>query len=261
VKLSNLAAIIEKEWRHYFGSPIAYVAFTVWVLLFGMFFYAALKFFLEASMRSQGMEFGGGMKLSMNESLIGPVLRNMAVVVLFIVPFLTMRLIAEEKRQGTVELLATAPLTNAEIIVGKFLAALGLFGLMILAGLVNVAAIWTYAPNPPEWKPVLTGSLALLLLGGAFISLGLFVSSLTRNQVVAAIITFGALLGLWVVSWFDEPTAGPISKAVGYLGVLPHLEDLMKGVLDLKHLVYYVSFMFFGLFMTHQSMESQRWRA
>jgi gliding motility-associated transport system permease protein len=261
MKPSNLAAIIQKEWRHYFGSPIAYVAFSVWVFLFGLFFSAAMEFFLRASMPSQGMEFGGGMKLSMNESLIGPVLRNMAVVVLFVVPFLTMRLIAEEKRQGTIELLATAPLTNAEIIGGKFLAALGLFGLMILAGLVNVALIWTYAPNPPEWKPVLTGAACLLLLGGTFISLGLFISSLTRNQVVAAIVTFGLALALWVVSWFDEPTAGPLTKAFVYTGVLGHVEDMMKGVLDLKHLVYYLSFIGFGLFLTYQSMESQRWRA
>jgi ABC-2 type transport system permease protein len=261
VKLSNIVAIVQKEWRHYFGSPIAYVALSVWVFLFGLFFSAALQFFLEASMRSQGMEFGGGAKLSMNESLIGPVLRNMAVVVLFVVPFITMRLIAEEKRQGTVELLATAPLTNLEIILGKFLSALGLFGLMILAALVNVALIWLYAPNPPEWKPVLTGALCLLLLGGTFISLGLFISSLTKNQVVAAFITFGLALGLWIVSWFDEPTAGPLTKALVYTGVLGHVEDMMKGVLDLKHLVYYFSFMAFGLFLTHQSMESQRWRA
>ena len=124
--IRNVAAIIEKEWRHYFGSPIAYVLLVVWTWLFGRFFYVGFTFFLEQSMRAsqQGMEFGGGMKLSLNEYLIRPVFHNMAVVALFVAPMLTMRLFAEEKRQGTIELLSTTPLTDLQIVVGKFLAAL-----------------------------------------------------------------------------------------------------------------------------------------
>src|SRR5439155_1336979 len=153
--LRNVAAIVEKEWRHYFGSPIAYVALMVWTLLFGIFFYFAFSLFLRQSMMSaQQMEFGGGPKMSLNEWLIRPVMHNMAVVALFLAPMLTMRLFAEEKRQGTIELLATAPITDLQIVVGKFLAAVGLYGLMILAGLLNLALIWHYASTPPEWKPV-----------------------------------------------------------------------------------------------------------
>ena len=110
--IRNTLAIAEKEWRHYFGSPIAYVALTMWTLLFGFFFYVALGYFVQQSMQSMGMEMGGGMKMSLNDYLIGPVLRNMAVVALFIAPMLTMRLFAEEKRQGTIELLATSPITD-----------------------------------------------------------------------------------------------------------------------------------------------------
>ena len=123
--LRNIAAIVEKEWRHYFGSPIAWVALFVWTLLFGIFFYFAFTFFLEQSMRmaQQAMEFGGGGELSLNEYLIRPCCQNMAVVALFIAPMLTMRLFAEEKRQGTIELLATSPLTDRQIVLGKFLAA------------------------------------------------------------------------------------------------------------------------------------------
>ena len=261
--LRNVAAIVGKEWRHYFGSPIAWVALFVWTLLFGIFFYFAFTFFLEQSMRvaQQGMEFGGGMKLSLNEYLIRPLFHNMAVVALFVAPMLTMRLFAEEKRQGTIELLATSPVTDLQIVIGKFLAAAGLYALMIVAGLINVAGIWLYASSKPEWKPVLTGGLGLFLLGACFLAMGTFVSTLTRNQVVAAILTFCLCLCMWTLGWADEPTAGPVMKAVAYLGVTSHLEDLVKGVVDLKDVVFYLTVITFGLFLAHQSVESQRWRA
>ena len=246
--IRNVAAIIEKEWRHYFGSPIAYVLLVVWTWLFGRFFYVGFTFFLEQSMRAsqQGMEFGGGMKLSLNEYLIRPVFHNMAVVALFVAPMLTMRLFAEEKRQGTIELLSTAPLTDGQIVMGKFLAAAGLYALMILSGLLNVALVFFYA---------------VFLLGACFLALGTFVSTLTRNQIVAGILSFCLFLGIWTLGWADDPTAGPVAQAVAYLGVTTHMEDMVKGVLDLKDVVFYLSFIACGLFLAHQSVESQRWRA
>ena len=261
--LRNIAAIFEKEWRHYFGSPIAWVALFVWTMLFGIFFYFAFDYFLEASMRAsqQGMEMGGGMKLSLNEYLIRPIFHNMAVVALFLAPMLTMRLFAEEKRQGTIELLATAPLTDWQIVLGKFLAAAGLYALMILAGLLNLVLVFLYATTPPEWKPIVTGALAIFLLGCCFLALGTFVSTLTRNQIVAGTLTFGLLLGLWILGWMDDPSSGAVAQAVAKLGLLTHLESLMKGVIDLKDVVFYLSFITFGLFLAHQSVESQRWRA
>jgi len=260
--LRNVSALVEKEWRHYFGSPIAYVALTIWTLLFGAFYVLVFNRFLEVSMRSaQQMEFGGAPKLSLNEWVISGVLQNMAVVALFITPMLTMRLFAEEKKQGTLELLATAPITPWEIIFGKFLGALSLFALMIAAGLVNFVLLWQYTTVSPEWKPVATGALGLLLLSACFIAVGLFVSTLTRNQIVAGTVTFGLLLGFWILGWMDDPSAGPVTRVIAYLGLLPHLEQLMKGVLDLKDIVFYLSFAVLGLFLAHQSLESQRWRA
>jgi ABC-2 type transport system permease protein len=260
--LRNVAALVEKEWRHYFGSPIAYVALTMWTLLFGLFYFLVLRSFLLYSMRSaQQMEFGGAPKLSLNDLVISGVLQNMAVVALFVTPMLTMRLFAEEKRQGTLELLATAPLTAWQIILGKFLGALSLFTVMVLAGLLNFALLWQYATNPPEWKPIATGVLALLLIGSCFIAVGLFISTLTRNQIVAGTLTFGVLLGFWILGWLQDPSAGAITKVLAYLGLLTHLEELMKGVVDLKDVLFYVSFSFLGLFLAHQSLESQRWRA
>jgi ABC-2 type transport system permease protein len=259
--LRNVAAIIQKEWRHYFGSPIAYVALFVWTLLFGIFFYFAFTFFLRQSMMAGGMEYGGGPKMSLNEYLIRPIFHNMAVVALFVAPMLTMRLFAEEQRQGTFELLATSPLTDWQIVIGKFLAAVGLYALMIVTGLVNVAVLWIYATNKPEWKPVVTGAAALLLLGSCFIAVGTFLSTLTRNQIVAGILCFCALLGIWTLGWADDPAGGPLLKVVAYLGVTTHMEDMVKGVVDLKDVVFYLSFIAFGLFLAQQSVESQRWRA
>lgn len=260
--LRNVGALVEKEWRHYFGSPIAWVALTMWTLLFGLFYFLVFNRFLEISMRSaQQMEFGGAPKMSLNDWVISGVLHNMAVVALFITPMLTMRLFAEEKRHGTMELLSTAPITGLQIVLGKFLGALSLYAAMVAAGMLNFALLWMYATVPPEWKPVATGALALLLVGASFIAIGLFVSTLTRNQIVAGTLTFGLLLGFWILGWLDDPSAGPLTKALAYLGLLTHLEELMKGVLDLKDIVFYLSVTFFGLFLAHQSVESQRWRA
>ena len=256
--LGNIGAIVEKEWRHYFGSPIAYVGLFVWTILFGGFFSLLFTYFVAGS--QQAPQFGGG-GLSLNERLIAPVLHNMAVVTLFLTPMLTMRLFAEEKRQGTMELLATAPLTVTEIVLGKFLGALSLYLLMIAAGFLNFYWIWRYALSGPDWKPVATGALALLLLGGSFIALGLFMSTLTKNQIVAGSLTFGLLLLIWILGWLDEPGASPIMQMLAYLGLVRHTDDLMKGVVDLKDAVFYLSFTVFFLFLAQQSVESDRWRA
>jgi ABC-2 type transport system permease protein len=259
--LRNVAALVEKEWRHYFGSPIAYVAIFVWSLLFGGFFYLLFgRFLLYSGRGGGGMEFGAP-KMSLNEWVFGGVLHNMAVVALFLTPMLTMRLFAEEKRQGTIELLATSPITDLEIVLGKFLGALSIYVLMIAVGFLNFGLVCYYATTKPEWKPLASGALALLLLGGCFIALGLFVSTLTKNQIVAGTLTFGLLLGFWILGWSDDPAAGPLARALAYLGLLTHIEDLMKGVIDLKDVVFYLSFITFGLFLAHQSVESQRWRA
>jgi ABC-2 type transport system permease protein len=257
----NIGAIVEKEWKHYFGSPIAYVIIFVWTLLFGGFFYLMFNRFLVVSSDPSGMGMGAPPKMSLNQWVFEGVFHNMCVVALFLTPMLTMRLFAEEKRQGTIELLGTCPITNLEIVVGKFLGALGVFALMLLVGLLNFVLVWYFAPTKPEWKPVLTGSLALLLIGGCFIAVGTFISTLTKNQIVASGLTFGALLGCWLLGWMDDPSAGPLSRAIAYLGLVSHVEDLIRGVVDLKDVVFYLSFIGFGLFLAHESVESQRWRA
>ncbi len=253
---TNIGAIVKKEWRHYFGSPIAYTALFTWNMLFSIFFMFALNYFLEASMDPSGR----GPKPNINEWIFRPTLMNMAVVALFVAPMLTMRLFAEEQRQGTWELLATSPISDWQIVLGKFFGAASIYGLMIATSLLNFAIVFIYADPRPEWKPVLTGALALLLMGSCFIALGGFLSTLTGNQIVAGILSFCLFLAVWTLGWLDNPTASAPMRALGYLGVTTHMEDMVKGVIDTKDVIFYLSFIGFGLFLTQQSVESRRWR-
>jgi ABC-2 type transport system permease protein len=112
----------------------------------------------------------------------------------------------------------------------------------------------------PEWKPIVTAYLGLLLLGACFLSIGLFISSLTRNQVVAGVVTFGVALMLWIISWVNSFATGAVATVASYLSIIDHFEDFNKGVIDTTHLIYYASFITFGLFLTAKSVDSERWR-
>jgi ABC-2 type transport system permease protein len=190
--------------------------------------------------------------------MLRPLLQNTTVIMLFVLPLITMRTYSEEKRSGTIELLLTSPLTDLQIILGKFLGALALYALMLLVTGIHVGLLFWY--GRPEWKPILSGYLGLLLMGGAFMSIGLLISSLTRNQIVAGMTTFAALLLLWIVSWFSDSVSPAMQQVLTALSITEHFDDFAKGVIDTKHVVYYLSFIAFGLFLTAKSVDSERWR-
>ena len=255
--MTNVVAIAHKELKGYFASPIGYVLVGFWVFLFGAFFVNVLGYFMRMSLQ-MGQMGGGPQTVNVNEMMIRPLLQNVTVLMLMVLPMVTMRTYSEEKRSGTIELLLTSPLTDFQIILGKFLGALALYAVMLLITLLPVAALFFF--GNPEWKPIATGYLGLLLMGASFISLGLFVSSLTRNQIVAVVATLSVFLLLWIIDWFST-FAGPRASAVlEYLSIVRHGEDFWKGVLDTTHLVYYLSFITFGLFLTVKSVDSERWR-
>src|SRR4029453_10592604 len=204
----NVLAIAGKELRSYFASPMGYILIGLFALLFGAFFRVYLTGFAE---QSQRMAMGGGGNINVNEYLIRGVLHNVAIIILFVMPLVTMRTYAEEKRSGTMELLLTSPITDLEIIVGKFLGAMGLFAAMLLVTAIDIAILFRL--GNPELKPVLAGYLGLLLLGGCFLSVGLLISSLTKNQIVAGVVTFAVFLMLWIVNWTADQ-AGPTMRAV-----------------------------------------------
>ena len=251
----NVLAIAGKEIRSYFASPIAYIIIGLFAFVFGRFFDVYLAFFVQ---RSSGMNPMGGGANNINQDMIRYVFMNSAVIILFMMPIITMRTYSEEKRSGTIELLLTSPLTDLQIILGKFLGAMALYAGMLAVTLPHMAVLFWY--GNPEWRPIAAGYLGLLLMGGSFVSLGLLISSLTKNQIVAAAITFVAFLTLWIISWTADQS-GPWTRAVlTHLSIIDHYDDFARGIIDTKHLIYYLSFITFGLFLTAKSVDSERWR-
>ncbi len=253
--MTNILAIVRKEWRGYFASPIGYVVIGMYALVFGYFYTIGLSWFIRQSM--QAPQMGGG-PMNINQQMIRYVFLNSTIIFLFVVPLITMRTYSEEKRSGTIELLMTSPITDYQIVIGKFLGALSLYGAMLGITLIHIGVLFAY--GSPEWKPILTGYLGLLLLGGCFVSVGLFFSSLTRNQIVAGMFTFAVLLLLWVIDWVGSFAGPSLEKLTSYLSLTGHVEDFLRGVIDTQHVVYYLSFITFGLFLTAKAVDSERWR-
>jgi len=250
----NILAIAQKELRSYFSSPIAYIIIGFFALPFGVFFYLYLGAFVRQSL--QMAQYGGSMNI--NQQVIRYVLQNASVIILFVMPMITMRTYSEEKRSGTIELLLTSPVTDVQINIAMFLGALGLYVAMLLVTVVYIAILFVY--GSPEWRPLVASYLGLLLMGGAFLSIGLLISSTTNNQIVAGIISFVVFLMLWIVGWFAE-SSGPIMGEVAkYLSITEHFDDFSKGIIDTKHVIYYLSLITFGLFLTAKSVDSERWR-
>ena len=256
--MSNILAIAHKELKSYFSSPIAYIAIGMWALLYGWFFVAILSFFVRQSMQMNQFGMQGPQAMNINQQMIRPLLQNVTILILFLMPMVTMRTYSEEKRSGTIELLLTSPITDFQIVLGKFLGAMALYGTMLAVTLIHVALLFIY--GHPEWKPIITAYAGLLLLGGCFIALGLFISSLTKNQIVAGMVTFTVFLLLWIITWMGSIAGPEVEKLTNYLSIIDHFDDFGKGVVDTSHLIYYVSFITFGLFLTAKSVDSERWR-
>jgi len=256
--MTNILAIAQKELKAYFSSPIAYVVIGFWSLLYGYFFVAILSFFVRQSMQMNQFGMQGPQSMNVNQQLIRPLLQNVNILVLFLMPMVTMRSYSEEKRSGTIELLLTSPITDFQIVLGKFLGAMALYACMLAVTLIHIGLLFVY--GHPEWKPIVTTYIGLLLFGGCFVSLGLFISSLTKNQIVAGMVTFAVFLLLWIITWIGSFSGPTVDKITQYISILDHLDDFGKGVLDTTHLIYYLSFITFGLFLTAKSVDSERWR-
>ena len=256
--MSNVLAIAHKELRSYFASPIAYIVIGSFALVFGFFYVVMEEYFVRASLQMGQMGMGGPQTANVNEMMIRPLMQNVLILVLFITPMLTMRTFAEEKRSGTIELLLTSPLTDFQIVFGKFLGAMTLYGTTLAVTLLHIGIL--FMVGNPEWKPIATAYLGIFLFGGCFISLGMFISSLTSNQIIAATISFVVFLMLWIINWIGSFSGPTVSALTSYLSVVDHVDDFWKGVIDTTHLIYYTSFIAFGLFLTAKSVDMERWR-
>ncbi len=255
--MRNVWIILKKELKSYFASPIAYLLMTMFAVIFGFFFWNIVGYFTFLGMQQQMS--GRGFPMNLNEQVIRPLLQNVSVIGLFLIPMITMRLFAEEKRQGTIELLLTSPVRDAEILLGKWLAALALYSLIVLIALLNFGFLFAY--GQPDWKPILVGVLGLLMQAGALLAVGTFISTTTKNQIIAGAATFGVCLLLWIFEWVSGYESAAWAKVLSYLSVVSHFESFAKGVLDSKDIIYYASLTFFGLFLTARSLESLRWRS
>jgi len=243
--------------QSYFASPVAYILLTMFGLIFGFFFWNVLGFFINQGME---MQMRGQMyPMNLNEQLIRPLLSNVSVIGLFFIPMITMRLFAEEKRTGTIELLVTSPVRDLEIIIGKWLAAMALYSGLLLFTAINFAFLFKY--GNPDWKPLAIAYLGLLLQAGALLAIGTFISTLTKNQIIAGAVTFGVCLLLWVLEWVSGYESATWARALAYMSVITHFESFGRGVLDSKDAVFYATMIFLGLFFTARSMESLRWRS
>ena len=255
--MTNIWVICRKELRSYFASPIAYAVMALFALIFGFVFFSATRDFVNFSFRSQMN--GGGAPMSVNEYIIRPLLGFAGTVSLFLIPMISMRLFAEEKRNGTIELLLTSPVKDLSIILGKWLGAMMLYLFVLGMSLPNVAMLFFW--GKPDWKPLLVAYLGLILQGGCLLGLGALISSMTSNQIVAGGAAFFVSLLLYMLSWMTEYDSTTTSKVLNYVSIVTHMENFSKGILDLKDAVFYVSFIFLALFLTARQMESLRWRS
>lgn len=255
--MRNVGTIFSKEIRTYFTSPVAYGLMAFFAILSGYFFYVYVAIFVTRGMESQMA--GRAMPMDVNEWVVRPVLMNVSVIGLFLIPLITMRVFSEEKARGTMELLTTSPVRDMEIILGKWFAALAMYAAIVAVAFLNILFLYLY--GKPEITPILTGFLGLVLQGGMLLAIGTFISTTTKNQIVAAFSTFAICLILWVLDWVSSVSQEAWAKVVSYLSVVTHFEPFSKGVIDTKDVVFYLTMIFLGLFLTARSLESERWRA
>ncbi len=250
-----------KELRAFFVSPIAYVVLTGFVVLSGWFFFnLLLQFNRMIGMYEMMRRPDIASQLNLNELVMLPLLYNMTIVLLLMIPLITMRLFSEEKKLKTDELLLTSPISINSIVLGKYIASLVFLLVMLALTLVYPTILFSYGQPAPELGPILAGYIGLFLLGASFMAVGLFASSLTENQIVAAVICFVTLLLFFVIGWPAETVGATFGKVLEQLSLIDHFTEFSKGLVDGQHVVYFISFILFALFLTKRSIESTRWR-
>ncbi|MFH0926451.1 MAG: ABC transporter permease [bacterium] len=255
--MKNIWAITKKELKSYFVSPLAYIVSAIFLIITGFMFFNMLSGFALASMQyARYPQVLDGFNL--NNGVVTPLLLNTSLILLFITPALTMRIFSEEVKNGTMDLLFTSPITTFEIVMGKFFGCALLFLLMLGLSFSFIIVLLVYGKL--DIAPLLSGYLGLLLLELTFISLGMWMSSLTRSQIIAFIGAFGVLLFLWIIAWPARFVNTNMASLLNYFSLQNHFFDLARGLLDTKDIVFYISCIFGGLFLSYQTLVSQQWR-
>ena len=254
--MRNIWTIARRDFRAYFTSPIAYIVIAGFMVIMGWMFFFNLSHFNLQNLQYQ--QFNMGKAASITDGIIRPLYGNMNVIFLFLVPFITMRLFAEERKQHTIELLMTSPVTLTQIILGKFFSAFLLVAVMLAFTIAYPIVL--FLTGNPDLGPIVTSYVGTLLLASCYLSLGVLFSALTENQIVAGALTFAAGLFFWLVSWATQ-AAGPVwSDILMYLSLINHYNNFSQGMINSTDVLFYVSFVGIGLFLTHRVLDSFRWR-
>ncbi|MGC1104975.1 MAG: ABC transporter permease [Candidatus Acidiferrales bacterium] len=261
--MRGLYAIYRKEMSHYFVSPVAYIVICIFLVLSGVFFNyiisQVIRYAFDAGMESM-QAGGGGFNIDVPSMVLRGFLSVLGTIVLFLTPFLAMGVYSEERRRGTMELLMTSPITDAGIVLGKFLASLSLFAIMLLPTVFYVIYMFAHSDPAPPWRMIAGGYLGVLLLGGMLLALGSFLSSLTENQIISGVLIFGLSLLLWLLDIFTQSGTSALAQSLQYAAVLHHYGPFVQGIIDTTGLVFFGSWIFLGIFLTMRSVDSMRWR-
>jgi ABC-2 type transport system permease protein len=259
--MRSFYAIYRKEMGHYFVSPIAYVVIASFVLITAILFSVDLQYSITQAMRQQmeGMQYGMPANYDVPSNVLRGFFGLFSTLVLFLTPMMTMSVFADERKRGTMELLMTSPITETQIVLGKFAASLTLFAIMLAPTLIYVVFLFAHSDPTPPWRLLVGGYAGILLLGGAVLALGSFISSLTENLIIAAVLTFLAILLIWLLN-IGQSLGGWLGATLAYLSLISHYEDFTRGIVDTSSLVYYFSFMALFIFLTVRSVDSMRWR-
>jgi ABC-2 type transport system permease protein len=234
---NNMFAIFKREIKSYFYSPIAYILIGLFTILSSLFFILT--------------------NISYGSAQLSGLLSNMGFILLFITPILTMRTLAEDRKNGTEVLLVTSPASIGKIVLGKYFAALSVFLIMTCITLIYPLILSIF--GNPSAAPIIGGYVGFILLGAAFISIGVFASSLTENQIIAAVVSFAILLVIWLVEYIGNYFGGTISKVLNYFALLARYEEFNNGILSLSPVVFFISFIGVFLFLTTRVIERRRW--
>lgn len=257
--MRNSLILAKKDFVSYFRSSIGTFLVAFFLLIAGIFFAVLVISYAKISLDAQRNAFEGVQGLGLTRFIYSSFFLNLGAVLMFLVPLLTMRAIAEERRHDTLELLYTYPLSDAQIVLGKFLALEAFFTLMLLPTLIY-SVVMKILGADIQWQVVAMGYLGFWLLGTAYLALGLFISSLSDSQVLSGIITFGCLTVFWIGDWIVSVTDGPLSKMLGMISPLSHYREFAFGIFDLSHFVYFLFFNFYFLFLALRSIEVRNWK-
>lgn len=260
--MRGILAIYKREMSSYFASPIAYIVIGFFLFISGLLFYgnlsSAMQYQMQAAM--QAARFGGPPEIDVPSIVLRGFLGLMSTFSLFMIPMLTMGVYAEERKRGTMEMLLTSPLTEWQIVAGKYMASLSLYAVMIAPTLIYHLIMGRYSDPGMPWSVMWTGYLGVLLLGAVLVSISTFISSLTESQIVAGIVSFVVILLLWVIDWSVRGAGTTTGEVLQYLSIIRHYEDFSRGVIDTTSIVYYLSLIGLGMFLTLRTLDSMRWR-